>query len=38
MSELTSEQQKLFGKFIKIVKDEKSVKLLSNFFQKNRRQ
>jgi len=34
MSELASEQQKLFGKFIKILKDEKSVKLLNNFFQK----
>ena len=34
MPELTTEQQKLFSKFIKIVKDEKSAKLLSNFFQK----
>ena len=34
MSELASEQQKLFSKFIKILKDEKSVKLLNNFFQK----
>lgn len=34
MPELTSEQQKLFSKFIKIIKDEKSAKLLSNFFQK----
>ena len=32
MSELASEQQKLFSKFIKILKDEKSVKLLNNFF------